>query len=82
MYLEVISLDHLALHVVLYLSQHCKHGDVGLAGSSGSCNEEVLASEVGHLKYNGLNTIESFGTCERKIRKFIGFLLPQILFKP
>lgn len=61
-YLEVISLDDFTLHVVLYLSQDCKHGDVGLAGSSGSCNEEVLTSEVRHLKHNGLDTIESLGT--------------------
>lgn len=66
--LELVLPDEASrLQVLAYFMKDGQHGDVGLASTSGSTDEEVFVGVVGRLKYDGLDPVQALHTFEDQL---------------
>lgn len=67
-HLELVLPDEATgLQVLPYLMEDGQHGDVGLAGTSGSADEQVLVGVVGRLEHDGLDPVQPLHPFEHQL---------------
>lgn len=68
----VLPDDPSGLQVLPDLVQDGQHGDVGLPGSSGGADEQVLVGVVGRLEDDGLDPVQTLHPSEDQLSHLAG----------
>lgn len=67
-HLELVLLyDATGLQVLPYFMKDSQHGDVSLASTGRSTNEEVFVGVVGRLKHDGLDPVQALQAFEHQL---------------
>ena len=64
---RVLLEDAAGLHVLPDLVEDAEHGDVGLAGTGGRADQQVLVGVVGRLEHDGLDAVQTLHPLEHQL---------------